>query len=44
VHVVGGIAYRTSRAADPELVHAEPGTRFHLGCSDLGDTDLATVE
>jgi hypothetical protein len=35
LHVVDGIARRTSRAAEPELVHAEGGSCYHLACGEL---------
>jgi hypothetical protein len=34
VHVVGGVALRTSRAAEPEIVHARPV--YHATCWDPG--------
>jgi hypothetical protein len=39
VHVVDGVAQKTSRAADPEIVHARTGAVFHLACSDLYAVD-----
>ncbi len=44
VHVIDGIAHKTSRAADPALADADPGTCFHLACSTLGDAALVAVE
>jgi hypothetical protein len=44
VHIVSGIAHRTSRAADPALAQAEPGSCYHVACSDLDGTGLVTVE
>jgi hypothetical protein len=44
VHVVGGIANKTSRAAEPALRHAEPGSLFHLACSDLEPTAVVAVD
>jgi hypothetical protein len=41
VHVVGGIAHKTSRAADPYLTQSQADAYFHLACMDLGGTDLA---
>jgi hypothetical protein len=37
VHVVDGVAHRTSRAADPGLVSAPAARLYHLACSDLDD-------
>jgi hypothetical protein len=44
VHVVAGIAYKTSRAAEPALRHAEAGSCFHLTCSDLKPTAVVAVD
>jgi hypothetical protein len=44
VHVVGGIAHKTSRAADPALADAEPGSCYHVACWDKGGSGLVTVE
>jgi hypothetical protein len=43
VHVVGGIAHKTSRAADPHLARSQPGACYHLACSDLGNAEVVTV-
>ena len=43
VHVVGGIAHRTSRAADPQLTVNQPDACFHLACRDPGDAEMVTV-
>lgn len=42
VHVVDGVAHRTSRAANPEIVHARPV--YHLACSDLDGAEPAAVD
>jgi hypothetical protein len=44
VHVFGGIAHKTSRAADPALAHAEAGHCYHLDCSSLDGAGLISVE
>jgi hypothetical protein len=44
VHVVGGIAHKTSRAADPALVDAVPGSCYHVACWDLDESGLVAVE
>ena len=41
VHVFGGIAHRTSRAAEPEIVHARPV--YHAACWDLDGTPSGAV-
>jgi hypothetical protein len=43
VHVVAGIAQRTSRAADPQLAGSEAGACYHVSCSDLDTTDVISV-
>jgi hypothetical protein len=43
VHIVGGIAHRTSRAADQALVDALPGSCYHVACWDLDGADLVAV-
>ena len=41
IHLADGIARKSSRAAEPDLVHAERGTCYHLACSELDGTGLA---
>jgi hypothetical protein len=43
VHVVAGIAHKTSRAADPHLAQSRTGACYHLACWELGDTDLVAL-
>ena len=40
VHVVGAVARRTSRAADPDLARAERGSCYHLDCTGLADAGI----
>ena len=42
VHLVGGTAHTTSRAADPDIVRARPV--YHLACSDLAGDEAAATE
>jgi hypothetical protein len=44
VHVVGAVAHRTSRAAEPGLVRAEAGTVFHVTCADADDAELISAQ
>jgi hypothetical protein len=42
VHIDGGVARRTSRAAEPEIVHARPV--YHAACWELGGTPSGPVD
>jgi hypothetical protein len=42
VHVIAGIAHKTSRAADPHLARSQADACYHLACRDLGSADLVT--
>lgn len=42
VHVVGGVAHRTSRAARPDIVHARPV--YHAACWALDSTEAGAGE
>jgi hypothetical protein len=44
VHVVGAIAHRTSRAADPELGQRHHGRFYHPACSHLAGPEFVSVE
>ena len=39
VHLVGGIAQTTSRAANPDIIHARPV--YHAACIAPADTEPA---
>lgn len=42
IHVVGSIAHRTSRAADPDLARTQPNACHHVACYQaLGDGEMA---
>jgi hypothetical protein len=41
VHVIGAMAHRTSRAADPELGHRS-GLLYHAACAPLGGADCGS--
>jgi hypothetical protein len=43
VHVIDGVAHKTSRAADPRLGQGSADAFFHLACRDLGGADLVAV-
>lgn len=43
VHLIDGIAHRTSRAADPQLARTEAGAYYHVACSYLDTTDVISV-
>jgi hypothetical protein len=43
VHVVDGIAHRTSRAADPQLAATQPDACYHLACSEAGGDEVISV-
>jgi len=36
VHVINGVARRTSRAAEPQLARSQADAVYHLACRDLG--------
>ena len=42
VHVIAGVAHKTSRAADPQLAQTQADACYHLACRDLGGADLVT--
>ena len=49
VHVIAGVAHKTSRAADPGLARSQADACYHhacyhLACADVGGTDLVIVE
>jgi hypothetical protein len=44
VHVIDGVAHKTSRAADPQLAQGQTDTFYHLACRDLGGADLVVVK
>jgi hypothetical protein len=43
VHVIDGVAHKTSRAADPHLAQSQTDAVYHLACRDLGGADLVAV-
>ncbi|MGZ4187618.1 MAG: hypothetical protein ACXVUE_06525 [Solirubrobacteraceae bacterium] len=43
VHVVDGVAHKTSVAADPQLAHRRADAFYHLACRDSGGSDLVVV-
>jgi hypothetical protein len=44
VHVIDGVAHKTSRAADPQLGQGQTLNFYHLACRDLGGADLVVVK
>lgn len=44
VHVIAGVAHKTSRAADPHLAQSQSDACYHLACRGVGDADLATAD
>lgn len=44
VHVIAGVAHKTSRAADPQLARCDSAACYHLACRDLGGADLVAEE
>jgi hypothetical protein len=43
VHVVDGIAHKTSRAADPQLSRTQAATCYHVACHDPNRAGVVTV-
>ena len=43
VHVIDGVAHKTSRAAEPQLAQGRADAFYHLACRDLGGADLVAV-
>lgn len=44
VHVVDGVAHKTSRAADPHLAHRQADAFYHGACHVPGGADLVVVD
>jgi hypothetical protein len=44
VHVTGGVARKTSRAAEPQLARSQADAVYHLACRDLGGADLVALD
>jgi hypothetical protein len=44
VHVINGIAHRTSRAADPHIACSEVGLCYHLACHQGSTTEPLALE
>ena len=44
VHVINGVARRTSRAAEPQLARSQADAVYHLACRDLGGADLVALD
>ncbi len=43
VHVIDGVAHKTSRAAEPQLAQGQGDVLYHLACRDLGGADLVAA-
>jgi len=43
VHVIDGVAHKTSRAAEPQLVQNQVDALYHLACRDLGGAELVAA-
>jgi hypothetical protein len=43
VHVINGVARKTSRAAEPQLARGQADAVYHLACRDLGGADLVAL-
>ena len=43
VHVIDGVAHKTSRAAEPQLTQGRADGFYHLACRDLVGADLVAV-
>ena len=43
VHVINGVARKTSRAAEPQLARGQGDVVYHLACRDLGGADLVAL-
>lgn len=44
VHVIAGVAHKTSRAADPHLAQSQADSCYHLACRGTCGADLATAD
>jgi hypothetical protein len=44
VHVINGVARKTSRAAEPQLARSQADAFYHLACRDLGGADLVALD
>lgn len=43
VHVVDGVAYTTSRAADPQIARTHIGACYHVPCREKGAAEAVTA-
>jgi len=44
VHIIAGVAHKTSRAADPHVGQSGAGACYHLACRGIGGADLTTAD
>jgi hypothetical protein len=44
IHVIGAIAHRTSRAAEPGLGERPHGLLYHAACSHMAGAEFFSVE